>query len=315
MTLELIFPVYNEEAVLGALTERIEQVFAKSNVAPLGITDVLVTFMDNCSTDSSVEIIRKYIKVSSFKCRVIKLSRNFGHQNSVSAGFHYSKGDHVAVLDADLQDPPEVVLEMYKEMKQGYDIIYGVRKKRKESWVKKLSYWLFYRAYRFMSSIQVPLDAGDFCLMSRRAVDAFNSLGESIRFPRGIRAWIGYNQKGFEYERAARAEGESKYSIRDLFGLAIDGITAFSIRPLRLTQYLATFYFLCSMLFTGYFIFRFFNPVFLQKDTLVVLASMSVSNMFVMVILHIHGAYLGRTYLESKQRPIFLVEEITSNEI
>ncbi len=313
-TLELLFPVYNEEAVLHLLFEKIEEVFQKKNIETLGIGQIMVTFMDNRSTDSSAALIREYIKKSNFKTRLIKLSRNFGHQCSVSAGFFHSQGDYVAVLDADLQDPPEVVLAMLKEMQSGYDIIYGVRKKRKEGLLKKLAYWCFYRVYKYMSAIQVPVDAGDFCVMSRRAVNAMNSLGESIRFPRGIRTWIGFNQKGYEYERQARAEGESKYSWRDLISLATDGITAFSIRPLKLTQYLATIYFLCSMAVTLYFIFRFFNPVFLQKDTLVILVSMSISNMFLMVTLHIHGAYLGRTYLESKQRPIFIVEEITSNE-
>lgn len=313
-TLELLFPVYNEEEALHNLFKKIEDVFQKKNLEQLNIDRILVTFIDDCSTDSSAEMIREYIATSSFTARLIKFSRNFGHQSSVAAGFFHSKGDYVAVLDADLQDPPEVVLEMLKEMQKGYDIIHGIRKKRKEGAVKKLGYWFFYRVYKFMSSIQVAVDAGDFCVMSRRAVNAMNSLGESIRFPRGMRTWIGFNQKGYEYERQARIDGKSKYSWKDLFSLAVDGITAFSLRPLQLTRYLATIYFVGSMLFILSAAFRFFNPLSLQKDTLVILIGMSVSNMFLMVILHIHGAYLGRTYLESKQRPSFIIEEITSSE-
>ncbi len=312
--LEIVIPVYNEMAVLPQLFATLEDVFSAKRAREAGISKVTCTLIDDGSRDGTPDWIAKRIPSSPLHVRLISLSRNFGHQSAVSAGLSQSVGDLVAVIDADLQDPPSVIYEMVAKHREGFDVVYGVRKKRKENFIKKFAYWAFYRLYKFLSSVTVPLDAGDFALMTRRVVVEMNALSETLRFPRGLRAWVGFRQTGIPYERAKRAEGESKYGFKELYKLASNGITSLSTKPLHLTQVLAVGYMFLMVFFMLYLTNRFFHPVLLQRDTLVILCFLCFSNLLIMATLHIHGSYIGRGYMEMKGRPNFIIASIESNE-
>lgn len=313
LSLEIIMPVYNEEAGLQSLFKRLEEVFSPEAQKQNHLSNVKLTFVNDGSRDRSAEIIQRYLDQKKFSGQLINFSRNFGHQPAVSAGMFHSTEDIVAIIDSDLQDPPEVILKMIEVFRAGYDVVYGVRRKRKENFIKRFCYWAFYRFYKAMSPINVPLDSGDFCIMSRRVVAEMNKLPEHIRFPRGLRSWVGFAQTGLEYERASRLEGESKYKFSDLYKLATHGVTALSTRPLQFTQILATVYVLFSVLWLIFLFTNFAGNTFLSRDSLIILIFVSFSNALIMGTLHLHGAYLGRGYTEIKRRPCYIVAEIVKN--
>jgi dolichol-phosphate mannosyltransferase len=250
------------------------------------------------------------------KWKIIKFSRNFGHQTAVSAGLHYSKGLCVIVIDADLQDPPEEIIHLIEKWKEGYEVVYAVRKKRKENILKRFSYKTFYRILSIISDIKIPLDTGDFCLMDRKVVDLINSMPEKNRFIRGLRAWTGFRQYGIKYERMQRAAGDSKYSLKKLVKLAIDGIFSFSSTPLRMASYLGfivSIFAFCLMIFT--FFQRVFTDYFAKIGhapvrgfaTTVILISFIGGVQ--LICLGTLGEYIGRIYEEVKGRPIWIIGE------
>src|SRR5262245_60117441 len=194
--LSIVIPLYNEEAVFVELWLRLAGVM---DGLPLSTEVVLV---DDGSTDGTRELAALACREDP-RFRLVALSRNFGHQLAVSAGLQHTSGEAVAILDGDLQDPPEVLRDFHCKLREGYDVIYAVRRRRKEAWPKRLAYWAFYRLLRSLASIEIPLDSGDFCMMSRRVVQRVNQLPERHRFVRGLRSWVGFRQTGLEYERAA----------------------------------------------------------------------------------------------------------------
>jgi len=310
LSVDLVIPVYNESEVLGLLFEHLDRTFSAATLADKRLSSVRYVLVDDGSTDDTARIISERIR-EGLPALLIRLSRNFGHASAISAGLDHATADLVALLDADLQDPPAVVLEMIDRAREGYDIVFGERRKRKENALKRLGYWSFYRLIAALSEIKIPLDSGDFCLMTRRVVAAMRELPERLRYPRVLRAWVGFPQTGVAYERPQRQAGTTKYTLGRLYQLATDGIASASIRPLRLAQ-------VSSFLFGGMaatlaliFVLVLAGLVEVTVSHPLLLASLltAASNALIMLVLYVFSAYIGRMYLEVKGRPPYLVME------
>jgi len=311
--ISLVIPVFNEEENLPLLWSRITE----SASELWGGEAFEAVFVDDGSSDRSVEILTA-LSQDHPEIRVVKLSRNFGHQAALSAGLHHARGDAVVLMDADLQDPPEVVADFLQKWRQGWDVVYAVRKARKEVFWKRWSYGLFYRILRSLSNVDIPLDSGDFCLMDRRVVQVIkNEMPEQTRFLRGLRAYAGFRQVGVAYDRPERAGGEAKYSFNDLVQLAISGVVGFSFVPLRIATWIGFLVAVPSFLVGLFFlIHRIFGFPFLGRYATETpgLATLVVGQFFlgglILIMLGILGEYIGRIYLEVKKRPSFIVDEI-----
>ena len=303
--ISLVIPIYNEQGILEILYERIKVASADWN------QDYEIIFIDDGSIDHSLEIIQK-LNQKDDRVKAISFSRNFGHQTAVSAGLKYSTGEIIVVMDGDLQDPPEQIINFLEQWQQGYQVVYAIRKKRKEAWYKKLAYYSFYRLLNWMSSVKIPLDSGDFCLLDRTIVDHLNSLPERNRFVRGLRAWIGYKQIGIPYERNARLAGEAKYTFRKLIRLAFDGLINFSYRPLQVFTSLGIIVSLLSFLVAIYYLFAWIlDPT--VREQLPGYTSIIIAILFLggvqLISIGILGEYIGRIFDEVKARPLFIVSQ------
>ena len=301
--ISLVVPVYNESEVLSTFYDR-----ATRTLAGMEGFDYEIVFVDDGSRDDSYQQLSKYAE-SDPRVRVLKFSRNFGHQIAITAGLDYARGDCVVVIDADLQDPPEVIKVMTAKWREGFDVVYGVRSEREgEGAMKLITASAFYRVLDRLTSIKIPADVGDFRLMSRRAVDQLNKLREKDRFVRGLVSWIGFNQTGIVYSRDKRYAGETKYPYHKMIKFAFDGITSFSSAPLKLATW------------SGYgaslLAFLYLISVFVQKllgYTVQGWATIMVALLFMggvqLVCIGILGEYLGRIFNEVKPRPMYVVEE------
>lgn len=303
MKYSIILPVYNEQENLESLYKRVEKVFKGLN------EDYEIIFINDGSLDRTNDILVGLNKKNN-KVKIINFSRNFGHQIAVSAGLNFSSGDQVAILDADLQDPPEILPKFFKKLNEGYDVVYAIRKKRKENIIKRSAYSLFYKILHLMASVDIPLDSGDFCVLSQRMVKTINSFPERNRFVRGLRSWAGFKQIGLEYERSKRLAGTSKYGLRKLFKLAFDGIFSFSFVPLQIMFVLGSISLFLSIL--GIFwatYMKFFTTAYNQVPGF---ATTTILIMFVgglqLFSIGIMGEYLRRVYDEVKQRPQYIIE-------
>jgi glycosyltransferase involved in cell wall biosynthesis len=307
--LSIIVPCYNEEEVICATHDEI--IKQLSNIDNLNLE---IIYIDDGSSDTTLDILSKISSRETVaRIIVVQLSRNFGHQAAVTAGLEKCTGDVVVVLDADLQDPPELVIQMLDLWRQGFDIVNAVRTKRKEGWALKFAYFFYYRIYRSVANIEVPIDTGDFALLDRKVVDKLNQMPEKNRFVRGLRAWVGYNQTQLSYERNARFAGVSKYPLSKLMKLAFDGIFNFSTAPLTFIFYTGIFTFLLSIALIFILIaVKIFNipiagnlptdiPGYFSTITIILLLS-GVQ----MICLGIIGEYIGRIYLEVKNRPTYI---------
>jgi glycosyltransferase involved in cell wall biosynthesis len=309
VTLSIVIPCYNEAEVLPLLRARLSEAL---DCLELAWEAVLV---DDGSRDATFPLIMA-IHQQDPRFKSIAFSRNFGHQAAISAGLAHASGDFVAVMDADLQDPPEILAECLQKLREGFDVVYAVRRKRKEGLFKRSAYALFYRLLKLVADIEIPLDSGDFCVMSRRFVTALCALPERNVFMRGLRAWSGFRQIGLEYERSARAAGQTKYPFTKLLKLAMDGVFAFSTMPLRLATYLG-FVAVALSVCLGSFIlvWRLIGFQFMGHSAHELpgwTAMVGVALFFgglQLVILGIMGEYLGRIYTEVKQRPRWVVRE------
>lgn len=303
--LSVIIPIYNEE-------ENIQELYSRlcKSLDPTRM-DYELLFVNDHSRDRSLDML-KDIRNSDPRVRIVSLSRNFGHQAAVTAGLRFARGAQVIVMDGDLQDPPEVLPELIAARQEGqWDVLYAIRRKRKEGFLIRLLYHLFYRLLRKMARINIPADSGDFCIMSRRVVDSINNLPERIRFVRGLRAWVGFRQSGMEYERAARHAGKSKYSWRALLRLAADGILGFSYIPLRLCAYLGLGVFVVGLFYAFFLILGRLmgNYTAIPGWTTVMVVTVVMGGLQMMMI-GVVGEYIGRIYEELKGRPVFVVEEL-----
>ena len=297
----LVIPCYNEESVLPALLARLE-VFLGNWPHP-----AWVLFVDDGSRDRTAELLGEACQRNA-RMACLKLSRNFGHQTAVTAGLMHARGDVVEVLDADLQDPPEVLPEMLAKWREGYDVVYGVRENRKESALLRSAYALFYRILKRIANVEIPLDAGDFSLMDRRVVDYINAMPEHNRFIRGLRGWVGFRQTGLPYSREARQAGAPKYNLRRLLNLAMNGLISFSSIPLQLASWMGV---LSSLMGFGLMVWALFSGLF-QGKTPPGWASLAVIILVFggiqLIVLGIIGEYISRIFVEVKCRPHFLID-------
>ena len=301
--ISIVAPLYNESESFPLLVERIN---ALMDASPLAIEVVLI---DDGSRDDTALKIRQ-LALTDDRYHGVLLSRNHGHQLALTAGIAAARGSEALfVIDGDLQDPPELLPDFYKLLKQGNDVVYAVRKKRKEGWVKKTGYHLFYRLLRSISYVEIPLDSGDFAMISRRVVDVLNKMPEESRYLRGMRSWIGFQQTGFEYERDARIAGESKYSFKQLFQLAYNGIFNFSEFPIKFMSRTGITAIVISLLY--------FLVVVIKKLFFVQVVEGFTSLLFVIILfsgvqllaLGIIGEYVLRIFFQSKNRPLYIVKE------
>ena len=303
ITYSIIAPIFNEKDNLSELHRRVTEVMDSTSE----LWELIL--VDDGSTDGSTEIIRELARQD--KCvRPIIFARNFGHQIAITAGWDYARGDAVVIIDADLQDPPELILEMARKWKEGNEVVYAVRAERDgESWFKLWTASLFYRIIYRITDVKIPLDTGDFRLMDRKVVDVLKQMRERHRFPRGMSAWVGFKQVGIEYKRAARVAGETKYPFRKMIRLAINAVTSFSYFPLQV----ATFFGFASasvailaipiviyMRITGS------QAFFGQATTLIAVLFLGGVQLISLGVL---GEYIGRLYDEAKGRPLYIVRE------
>lgn len=299
-TLSIVVPVYNEEAVLRAFHERLAHAL---ETIPCTAE---VLFVDDGSTDRSGAILEELAKRDA-RIRVIGFTRNFGHQAALCAGLDHCRGDAAVMIDADLQDPPEVIADLHRVWKQGYDVVYGERRRLREGLVKRFVYHSFYRLLRSLANIEIPLDTGDFSLIDRRVIDGLKALPERTRFLRGLRSWVGYRQRGISYVREARTLGESKYSLSKLVKLAFDGIVSFSTVPLRLALYMGVLVSAgAGLLILGLIYLRLSHRFDLPGWTSLMVIVLFLGGIQLITV-GIVGEYVARIYEEVKERPLYLV--------
>ena len=302
MELSIVVPCLNEEDGLEETNRRL--IFSLER---LGLSFEIL-YVDDGSTDSTFAVAQA-LQARDSRIRVLSLSRNFGHQIAITAGMEHATGAAVVVIDADLQDPPEVIGDLVEQWKMGHDVVYGLRTERHgESAFKIWSAQLFYRAISRLSDIKIPQNVGDFRLMSRRAVDAFLSMPERDRFVRGMVSWLGFSQVAVPYQRAPRMAGETKYPLFKMFKLAADGILSFSIVPLQLATWIG----LASAMMAILGIVLILANRLFTRSWVPGWASITIAVLFMggaqLVCLGLIGEYLGRTYGESKHRPLYLVK-------
>lgn len=302
--LSVVVPCMNEEAVIGETCRRLTAVLSQAEFA------FELIFVDDGSKDRTPEILRE-LQITDARIRVVRLSRNFGHQVAITAGLEHAAGDAAAVIDADLQDPPEVLLEFVAKWMDGYDVVYGVRAEREGETAFKL--WtakMFYRVIGKLSDTTIPLDTGDFRLMDRRVVDALLSMPERDRFVRGMVSWLGFSQVAVSYSRAARFAGETKYPLYKMIKFATDGIVSFSIIPLRLATWIG---FLASGLSVLGIVIVLLERYLRVPGLVRGWSSAVIAVLFIggvqLVCMGIIGEYIGRIYGESKRRPLYIVRE------
>jgi len=303
ITYSIIAPIYNEKENLPELQRRVSEVLDSTN-EPWELI-----LIDDGSTDGSTDIIREFAKKDE-RVRPIIFARNFGHQIAITAGWDYARGDAVVIIDADLQDPPELILEMAKKWKEGNEVVYAVRAEREgESWFKLMTASLFYRIIYRITDVKIPLDTGDFRLMDRKVVNVLKQMRERHRFPRGMSAWVGFKQVGVEYKRAARVAGETKYPFKKMFRLAINAVTGFSYFPLQV----ATFFGFASasvaiIAIPVVAILRITGTHFFEGQTTTLVAVLFLGGVQ-LISLGVLGEYIGRLYDEAKGRPLYIVRE------
>ncbi|HZX93842.1 MAG TPA: glycosyltransferase family 2 protein [Myxococcales bacterium] len=302
--LSLVLPIFNEESVIPELHARLQEFLRQ-----LGLTAEVI-FVDDGSHDRSLEMLRA-LAAAEPRYRVLSFARNFGHQAAITAGLDHAHGEAVVVMDADLQDPPEVVQEMVAKWREGFDVVYGRRRSRQgETRLKLLTARWFYRLFARLIPIEVPLDTGDFRLMSRRIVLVLRELREAHRFIRGLVAWLGFKQTAVLYDRPSRFAGETKFPLAKMLRFAIDGITSFSILPLRFATWLGMFISVCSVAVAIWatlarFVFHATVPGW---TTVIVMVSLLAAVQLIMT--GILGEYIGRIYEQVKLRPLYVLSEL-----
>ncbi len=301
-TVSVVLPIHNERENLDALVEKLVPVLERASGDSFEVLCV-----DDGSYDGSAEYLDGLNRRDP-RLKAIHFSRNFGQQAALQAGLDASTGRAVVLMDADLQDPPEMIEQLIERWRQGYEIVYARRMNRKEGLLKRAAYALFYRSMRAIVEIDIPLDAGDFCLMDRRVVDTLISLPERNRFLRGLRSWVGFRQIGIEYERARRHGGNPKYTVRKLIGLAVSGYVGFSAMPLRAAAWLgfvsAALGFLIAMWALLTHLMQIPSPRGWASTVAVILFIGGIQ----LVMLGVIGEYLSRVYDEVRQRPLYIVK-------
>ncbi|MBR8831929.1 MAG: putative glycosyltransferase [Chroococcopsis gigantea SAG 12.99] len=301
----LIVPVYNEEETLLELYRRVSSVMDSLD----GAGELIL--VNDGSRDNSLYLMRG-LQQDDPRVSYLGLARNFGHQTAVTAGLNFARGEVIIVLDADLQDPPELIPRMLEKWRQGYEVVYAQRTKRKkESWFKRYTAYIFYRLLKRLADVDIPADTGDFCLMDRRVVNVLNQMPERNRYIRGLRAWIGFRQTAVKFERDPRFAGEVKYTFRKSLSLAINSLVSFSRVPLRLSTYLGLLSAGLSFIMAFLVLYwRLYQP----KSPITGFATIMIAIFFLgsvqLISIGILGEYIGRIYEEVKGRPLYTISEI-----
>ncbi len=306
----LIIPIYNEEETIPELYRRVSDVMDSLD------DSVELILINDGSGDRSLKLMRELQERDARVC-YISFARNFGHQAAVTAGLNFARGQVIVVLDADLQDPPELIPKMIESWQAGYHVVYAQRTKRKkESWFKRLTAYVFYRLLRQLADVDIPADTGDFCLMDRQVVDVLNSMPERNRYIRGLRAWIGFRQTAVKFERAPRFAGEVKYTFKKSLALAINSLVSFSKIPLRLSTYLGLFSALIALLMALLVLYwRLQQPDSPVTGLATILIAVFFLGSVQLISIGILGEYIGRIYEEVKGRPAYTIAEIAGLEI
>src|SRR5581483_10539004 len=307
--ISIIVPCYNEEEVLPQLFQRL------GAAADTWGVDYEIICVDDGSRDRTWELLSERSEADP-RWRCLSFARNFGHQMAVSAGLYHASGEAVIIIDADLQDPPEQITRLINKWREGFEVVFAVRRKRKDPFVKRMLAWGFYRLISRLSPFPIPTDAGDFCLLDRKLVDVLNSLPERNRYLRGLRSWCGFRQASVEFERSARAAGTPQYTFRRSLRLALDGLFSFSAAPLKLATHLGLL--VSSFAFLGV-VFTFCQKVFAKQFEKIGLApgpgfpTVVISILFLggvqLICLGILGEYVGRIYDEVKGRPLWIIRD------
>lgn len=296
-----VVPIFNEEGNINILYKKLRETFLKID------KNFEIIFINDGSFDNSFKILQK-ISRKDKKVKIISFSRNFGHMSALNAGLTYSSGQKVAVMDADMQDPPQVIIKMYKKSLEGYDVVYGVKKKRKESFLRVFLMKIFYKLLDKISNLKMPLDAGTFSILDRKVVDIIVNLPEKNKYFSGLRAWTGFKQTGVVYERAKRYKGKEA-SFARLFKLAMDGIVSFSFVPLKMASFLGfIFSVFAFVLIVVLFILKFFVNLGIVGWTSTISTILFIGGIQ-LITLGIIGEYLARIYDEVKRRPEYIIQE------
>ncbi len=304
-----IVPIYNEEATIAELYRRLTGVMARLD------GPVELVLVNDGSRDRSLDLMRQLHEQDPRVC-YISFARNFGHQIAVTAGLNFCRGKIIVILDADLQDPPELIPDMVEKWRQGYAVVYAQRtQRRKEGWFKRLTAYVFYRLLKQLADVDIPTDTGDFCLLDRQVVDVLNVMPERNRYIRGLRSWIGFRQTAVYFERDPRFAGEVKYTFAKSLALAINGLVSFSQVPLRLSTYLGLFSALAALLMI---LLVLYWRLFYQTSPLTGYATIAIAIFFLGAVqlfsIGILGEYIGRIYEEVKNRPLYTLGEVAGFE-
>ncbi|MGJ4788829.1 glycosyltransferase [Leptospira koniambonensis] len=312
--LSLVIPVYNEEKTIPELVKRLRGLLTiLKEKHRFGKEDTEILFVNDGSRDGTFDVLKKFCE-SEPGFFLLNLSRNYGHQLAITAGIDTARGETVAVMDGDLQDPPEFVADLYAKMSEGYDVVYARRKKREgESFFKLITAHVFYRILKKLTRFEIPIDTGDFRIMSRRVTNVLVSMKEQHRYIRGLIAWIGFRQTGLEYDRDERFDGETKFSVSKMLKFALDGITSFSSAPLKFSSYLGFTSAFFGALYTIYILYlKLFTDNTIQGWTSVMIVALVLGGIQ-LIALGMIGEYLSRVHDQSKNRPLYVIEKIYSS--
>jgi dolichol-phosphate mannosyltransferase len=301
--INIIVPLYNEEDMFAILRKRLVALMDKSELS------ISVILIDDGSNDSTPKLMEE-LSLNDSRFSSVFLSRNFGHQLALTAGFSVANASEaVFVIDGDLQDPPELLEEFYPYLKQGYEVVYAIRKKRKEKWVKKLAYSSFYKLLKKISYIDIPIDSGDFSLISRKVVDNIVNMKEESRFIRGMRTWVGYKQIGIEYERQERHAGDSKYPFSELLKLAFNGVFNFSEFPVKFISTLGVLSILVSLMYLFYALIKLFTTDLVPEGFVGMIFIVTLFGGIQLLSIGILGEYILRIFFQVKSRPLFIIKK------
>lgn len=304
LSLSAVAPCYDEAGNLAELHRRLSAACS----AVVG-DDYELILVNDRSQDATWHLLTELVAADRHVVAV-DLSRNYGHELALTAGLSLARGERILVLDADLQDPPELLVQMMAALDEGADLVYGRRVSRTgEPWWKRATSAMFYRVLRSLTDVEIPLDAGDFRLMTRRVLEAFLAMPEQHRFVRGMVSWTGFKQVPLDYDRAERVAGVTKYPLRKLMRLAFDAITGFSIRPLRIANYLSVLLAFCAFATLGYVFYSWWVGTAIPGWTSVMTVVLLLGS-FQMLVLGIMCEYLGRLFVEAKRRPLFLIDQV-----
>ncbi len=305
--ISIVIPLYNEAAGFNLLIDRLNQLIKNSEYS------IEVILVNDGSRDKT-PLLMNELALTDHHYQCVFLARNHGHQLALTAGLTYVNcSEAVFIIDGDLQDPPELLGHFYEKYKEGYEVIYGIRRKRKEGAVKKFAYWFYYRLLKNISSIDIPLDSGDFALLSRRVVDHLNAMPERSRFIRGMRTWIGFRQTGLEYERDARSAGEAKYTFKMLFNLAYNGIFNFSEFPVKFITRLGMLTMIGAFIFFVYVVIKMYLIGGVPPGYASLFLAISIFSGVQLLALGLIGEYVLRIYDQVRARPLFIVDKVIKN--